>query len=156
MEYEQIIDKIITALEKTNFAVLATANKDGVVSATQMTLINDGLKLFFQTDGKFEKVQNIKENPNVGVNIGTMYFKGLAKVVGHPTTNPLFIEKVKSKAVKTWENYTNLPNEVLIEVDLTECKIWGIDNSKDIHNQETIVVVNLLDKTIRKIICDKM
>lgn len=156
MEYDELINKIERLLTNTKFVVLATANKEGVVSACQMCIVNDGLKVYFQTDSTFEKITNIKENPHVAINVGAFYFKGIAKIVGHPSTNSSFIEKIKEKHPETYAHYTNLPSEVLIEVELTECKIWGIDNSKDIHNQETIQVLDLKKKTKSQIICGKI
>lgn len=156
MKYEELITRIENVLENTKFAVLATANKEGIVSACQMCIINNGLKVYFQTDSTFEKIKNIKENPHVAITVGAFYFKGIAKIVGHPTTNSDFIEKIKEKHPETYEHYTNLPSEILIEVDLTECKIWGIDNSKDIHNEEVIQVVDLINRTTKQIICNKM
>lgn len=43
-----------------------------------------------------------------------------------------------------------------IESVLNTTKFGGGDNSKDIHNQETILVVDLKNKTTKTIICDKM
>ena len=156
MEYEELINKVEKLLTNTKFVVLATANKEGVVSACQMCIVNDGLKVYFQTDSTFEKITNIKENPHVAITIGAFYFKGIAKIVGHPTANSDFIERIKEKHPETYAHYTNLPTEVLIEVDLIECKIWGIDNSKDIHNEEIIQVLDLNNKTRKQIICGKM
>ena len=95
MDYIQLENKIINVLDKTLFCVLATANSDGVVCATQMCLVNDGLKVFIQTDKNFEKVKNIKENKNVAINCGAYYFKGVASIKGHPTENKIFIDKIK-------------------------------------------------------------
>ncbi len=156
MEHNEFIAKIEKMLKLTKFGVLATANKNGVVSASQMCLVSDGLKVYFQTDSSFEKAQNIKDNSHVAINIGPCYLKGIATIVGHPTSNPKFVELIKEKHLETYQNYTNLPNEILIEVQLTECRMWGIDNSKDIHNQETIQVLNLINKTITTIHCAKM
>lgn len=156
MECLEVERKILDLFEKTLFCTLATANKDGVVSASQVCLINDGLTIFVQTDKTFEKVNNIKENPNVAINCGAYYFKGKAEILGHPRKYPDFIQKVKQKHLSTYNSYTNLPNEVLIKIELSEAKIWGGDNSKDIHNQETILVVDLINKKTNTIICDKM
>ncbi len=156
MNYSQALEKIENILKITKFATLATANNKGEVSASQVCLTNKGLKVFVQTDKTFEKVKNIQENDNVALNLGAYYFKGKATIVGHPSVNLEFIELIKSKHLDTFNHYTNLPNEVLIEIELTEAKIWGIDNSKDIHNSETILVVDLKNKTTKEIICDKM
>jgi hypothetical protein len=51
---------------------------------------------------------------------------------------------------------TNLPNEVLIEVELSECKIWGVDKTEDIHNEDIIQVLDLKNKTKRNIVCNKV
>jgi general stress protein 26 len=156
VEYNDAITKIKKILDLTQFCVLATANRNGIVSACQMCIVNDGLTVYFQTDKSFEKIKNIKENPNVAINLGAFYFKGKSKIIGRPADFPLFVEKLKAKHHETYEHYTNLPNEVLIEVQLTECKIWGVDTKKDIHSQEIIQVINLQEKTIRSISCDKM
>lgn len=153
MKYSELEPRILMILDKTPHLVLATANKSGVVSAVQMSFVHDGLTVFMQTDANFEKVKNIEENPHVALNLGSFYFKGTARILGKPTSNKEFIEKIKRKDPGTYAHYTNLPNEVLIEVRLTECKIFGIDSST---GEETIQVVNLKSKTVETIVCDKM
>ena len=120
-----------------------------------MCMVNDGLKIYIQTDIRFEKIQNIKENENVAINIDAVYFKGIAKIIGHPSTNRLFVEKMKEKHFETYENYTNLPNQVLIEIELTECRIWKFEviNGK---REEIIKIINLSNKSINNVICDKL
>lgn len=156
MNWNETLLKIEKILNNAKFVVLATANKEGIVSASQMCVINDGLKVYFQTDSKFEKVKNISENPHVAINFGSTYFKGKASLIGHPTKNIDYVEKLKVKYPWTYKNYTNLPSEMLIEVELTECRIWGIDNSKNVHQEETIQVIDLINKTDKIINCDKM
>lgn len=155
MEYQELINKILRLLENTKYVILATANKKGIVSASKMCIVNDGLKIYIQTDNRFEKIQNIKENENVAINIDTVYFKGIARIIGHPSENKMFVEKMKEKHFETYENYTNLPNQVLIKIELTECRMWKFEviNGK---REEIIKIVNLKDKSINNIICDKL
>lgn len=153
MNINDIKYNIINLLDNTPFCIIATANKKGIVSTAQMCLINDGLNIYIQTDNSFEKIKNIKENNNVAINIGAYNFKGNAKIIGHPTLNDLYIKKIREKHLKTYEHYTNLKNEVLVKIKLTECKIWGIKNA---YNKETILVVDLINEKIKEIICDKM
>ena len=155
MEYDDLLKRIKNLLKKTKYAVLATANKDGVVSASTVCIVNDGLKVYVQTDSSFEKIKNIKENENVALNLTSVYFKGKAKIVGHPSSNSFFIENIKTKHPETYKNYTNLPSEVLIEIELTECKIWEFENI-DGKREEVIKVIDYKNKTIHNIICDKM
>ena len=83
MEFEILLQKIIKLLSKTNYVVLATASKDGIVTASKMCVISNGTTLYFQTDSNFEKARNIIDNPNVAITIENIYFKGQATIVGH-------------------------------------------------------------------------
>ena len=152
MNYSDVEKQILDILEKAPFCVLATANKQGVISADQMCLVNDGLKVYIQTDSTFEKIKNIEENPNIALNVGAYSFKGVATIVGHPSTRPIFIEKIKQKHQSTFKEYTNLPNEVLIEIELNQCKIWG----KAGLEENSITKVDLKNKRIELIKCDSM
>ena len=118
-----------------------------------MCIVNDGLKVYLQTDSSFEKVNNIKQNKNVAINCGAYYFKGIANILGHPKDYEFFIDKFKEKHPKSFQSYTNLKSEVLIEVKLLECKIWGYEKQDE---KEVLLVVNLQDKSISKVICDKL
>lgn len=155
MEYEKMMNIILTLLHNTKYVVLATANKEGIVSASKMCIVNDGLKIYIQTDNRFEKFQNIKENKNVAINIDSVYFKGTAKILGYPSENEIFVRKMKEKHIETYENYTGLPNQVLVEIELTECRMWKFEI---IHGkrEEIIKIINLKNNTIENIICDKL
>jgi len=155
-EYNDIIDKILAKIKITKVAVLATADKEGNISASQMCMVSDGLDIYFQTDSSFEKIKNINENNKVAINMGSYYFKGKATLLGHPMENPKFIELLKETHPKTYESYSNLPTEVAIKIDLTEAKIWGVDNGKSVDEQETITVVDLLNQKLNTIICGKL
>lgn len=155
MEYEKLINKILTLLENTKYVVLATANKSGIVSASKMCIVNEGLKIYIQTDNRFKKTQNIKENENIAINIDSVYFKGKAKIIGHPNNNKIFVKKMKEKHIETYENYTDLPNQVLIEIELTECRMWRFEIING-NREEIIKIINLKKQTVENIICDKL
>ena len=53
--YSKYIDETIKLIENTMFATIATANKNGDVSASKVTIVNDGLDIYFQTDSSFFK-----------------------------------------------------------------------------------------------------
>lgn len=144
-EYESCVKKIEEVLGKCIFATLATAC-DGIVHTRQMCLLNDGLKVFMQTDKTFDKVAEIRKNENVAINCGAYNFTGKAKLIGSPKDNEWFMQNFKAKHLKSFRQYTNLPNEVLIEIEITECKIW----------EKTLTIVNFIDRTVKKIAYDEM
>lgn len=160
MEYNELLQKIIKMLSKTNYVVLATSSKNGVVTASKMCVIADGTTLYFQTDSNFEKARNIMENSNVAITMGNIYLKGQAFIIGHPSENKYFVEKMKELHYKTYENYTNLTNQILIEVHLTECRIWGIWKNNEcndvIDKEESIKILDIKNKKLTKIKCDNL
>ena len=153
--YIEVVTKIEQALEAIKNVTLATANKDGIVSARSMALVNDGLTVYMQTDSKFDKVKDIKENPNTAISFAGYSLKGRAEIIGHPRNNKMFIEKLKQKHPKTYKSYTELSDEILIRINLTEVRIWGFE-SNDVHDNEIITVVDLIHKTVKQITCDKL
>ena len=159
MEYNELLENIKNLLSKTDYVVLATASKDGIVSASQMCVVACDTTLFFQTDSSFEKARNIKENPNVAITINNVYFKGKASIIGYAKDNEYFVNKMKEKHYKTYENYTNLNDQILIKVELSECRIWGIWNNIDNYRsekEEAIKVLDFKNKQLTKIKCNNL
>lgn len=157
MEYLELWDRIEKLLSLTKTAVLATASKEGIVTSSKMCMVSIGPKVYFQTCASFEKTQNIRENPHVAITLNNVYFKGLAKIIGHPLEYPEFVKLLKEKHPSTYECYTNLENQVLIEIELTECRIWGFWQDNDNNSkEEAIKVLDLKNKSIDKITCDNL
>lgn len=153
--YSKYIDETIKLIENTMFATIATANKNGDVSASKVTIVNDGLDIYFQTDSSFEKAKNIKENNKIAINLGATYVKGIAEIIGKPIQNEMFINKMKKKNIHTYNDYSKLENEVLIKVVLTEIRIWKYDKI-DGKTEEYLIIIDLNNKISNKIKLDNM
>ncbi len=154
-EYSKSVDETIKLIENTMFATIATANKNGDVSASKVTIVNDGLDIYFQTDNSFEKAKNIKENNKVAINFGATYAKGIAEIIGKPIQNEMFINKMKKKNIHTYNNYSKLENEVLIRVVLTEIRIWKYEQING-NTIEYLIIIDLKNKTLNKLKLDNM
>jgi hypothetical protein len=85
-----------------------------------------------------------------------MYFKGIAEIIGEPNRHSVFVNKMKEKHPNTYEAYTNLPDEILIKIELTECRVWGFDKGKSKKNKQAITVFDLINNKQQTIFCDKM
>ena len=154
-EYSKSVDETIKLIENTMFATIATANKNGDVSASKVTIVNDGLDIYFQTDNSFEKAKNIKENNKIAINFGATYAKGIAEIIGKPIQNEMFINKMKKKNIHTYNNYSKLENEVLIRVVLTEIRIWKYEQING-NTIEYLIIIDLKNKTLNKLKLDNM
>ena len=156
MDYNEFYEYIINLLDKTKYAVLATSSKDNIVSASYMSIVSNGLIVYCQSDSHFEKVKNILENPNVALTIGNAYFKGNAHIVGKPTDNEYFVNKLKEKDFRTYENYSDLENQVLIEIKLTEGRIWGMFQDGEKDKCEEILISDFEPKVLKRIKCNNL
>ncbi len=153
-DFETEISQIISILEKKKIAVLSTSKK-GIIDSCQMTYVSNGLDIFMQTDDRFEKITNIKSNENVSVVVGSLTIQGKAVLFGKPNKSDLFVEKIKSKCYKTYENYTNLPHQILIKITPVRCKLWKFENIGG-QREEIIKIVDIPNKKIDVIVCDRL
>lgn len=156
MNFDEIKNKLVELLSTSKHCVFSTSNAKGEIDSASMCLINDGLTIYLQTDSSFEKVKNIKENPNVAINIGAYSFKGKATIVGKPSDNEFFISQMKVKQKTAYKLYTNLPSEVLIEVKLSKAKIWQSKEDLNKNLVESIISIDFSKKTITETICDRL
>lgn len=158
MEYTYLFARIEKFLSLNKYAILATASKDGIVSASKMCMVFIDSKIYFQTCKTFEKVRNIEENPHVAITINNVYFKGQAKIIGSANSNSIFVKKIAEMHPEAYSNYTNLDNQVLIEIELTECRIWGYwpQEQNETKKEEAIKVLNLTNKSINSIKCENL
>jgi general stress protein 26 len=123
LDYGQVEKEVVDFIAGNNKLVLATCLENRVTART-VSIINQGMKIYFQTDREFLKYRQIKENPNVAFSIENIQIEGQAKIAGHPLENPFFIEKYKGRHQTSFENYSHLQDEVVIEVEPTFITIW--------------------------------
>lgn len=154
--FNEEVKKVEKFLDLNKFCVVATADKDGVVSTSTVSFVRQNLTLFFQTDKTFEKIKNISENPNVAISVGAYNFKGKAEILGAPSKFENFLTLMNKKHPETVKSYSFLPNEVVVKVDLTQVKIWGIDSEKSAKNTEKILKIDIKNKICTEILCDKL
>lgn len=103
--------------------VLATCSGNRV-SARTVSIVNHGLKIYFQTDIDFLKYKQIKENPNVALCFENIQIEGQATITCHPFENRFFIENYKIQHKTAFENYSKLKDNVIIEVEPLLITFW--------------------------------
>ena len=150
-EYQNLINYTIKVFAKTMFATIATSNHNGDISASQITIVNDNLDLYFQTDKNFEKIKNIGENNKVAVNFGNVYCKGIGKIVGHPLDNETFITQLKQKNPHSYNRYSALHDEVLVKIQVKEIRICQFEK---INNklEEVLTIIDVENNSFKKVL----
>lgn len=123
LDYSQVENEVIDFITRNNTMVLATCSENRV-TARAVSIINQGMKIYFQTDFEFLKYRQIKENPNVALCHGNIQIEGQAKITCHPFENPYFIENYKNQHKTAFEKYSHLKDNVIIEVEPSFITFW--------------------------------
>lgn len=125
MEIVEFKNKVFAELEKRNIWVLGTSADNRLTARNVSTIFMNG-KIYFQTDIQFLKYIQIRQNK---LNI---QIEGIAQVLGHPTEkqNQEFLNMFSQKHKDSFEKYTYLPNEVVIEVTPKYIEMWAYENGR--------------------------
>lgn len=119
---------LLENLAKFNDMVLATSYQDKVTARTVSTILYNN-KIYFQTANDMEKYEQIKNNKNVALTKGFYQIEGHAKSIGRWEEVPQLSELYKTKHRSSYENYGNLKQEEVIEVTITNIKLWSYEDN---------------------------
>ena len=117
----------IDYLQANRKMVLATC-ADSHVTARTVSTINDGLKIFFQADRDSVKCRQIQQNSNVALASGNIQIEGKARITCHPLENSFFGENYQRHHESAFRRYSQLKDEVIIEVEPTLITFWKYDS----------------------------
>jgi len=129
ISYELLEKEIYNLLGDNKILVLATSS-DNRVTARSVSCIVIGKKVCFQTDKTFLKCEQIMKNQNVALCTENIQIEGIAKIKGHPLNeeNKDFAEKYKNYYKSSYDNYSHMQNETVIEVESTYITLWKYEN----------------------------
>lgn len=130
INFERLREEAIDFLQANKHMVLATC-ADNRVTARTVSIINDGLKIFFQTDRDSVKYQQIEQNNNVALAYGNIQIEGKAQITCHPLENSYFTENYQRHHESAFRNYSHLKEEVIIEIEPTLITFWKYDTENE-------------------------
>lgn len=146
LDYEILKKEIVEIIERNKIMVLATSDNNRV-TARSMSIINEGLKIYFQTDKKFLKYIQMENNSKVALCIDNIQIEGTVRINGHPSdnNNTRYRELYKMKHEGSYVKYSMIETEVVIEVIPLLITIW-----KYINNQPCRDFLFVNEKAIRE------
>jgi general stress protein 26 len=123
--------EIFSLLGDKKIMILATSWEDKV-TARSMSCVIINRKIYCQTDKTFFKCSQIAKNPNVALCIDNIQIEGFAKIKQHPFAeeNKDFIDIFKEKYKGSYENYSHMNNEVVVEIEPTFITLWKYENAQ--------------------------
>lgn len=129
ISYEALEQEILGKLGESAIMVLATS-AGGRVTVRSMSCIFNGLKIAFQTSSASTKISHIRENPRVALCMGNIQIEGIATVLGHPYDIPWFREQYARLHPGSFEAYSWLADECVVEVEPILITLWKSGDGK--------------------------
>ncbi|MBH1941771.1 pyridoxamine 5'-phosphate oxidase family protein [Mobilitalea sibirica] len=131
MEYKDRFDQLFQQLGSHKTMVLATS-ADNRTTARMMSCIMLNNKIYCQTDIDFQKSKQILKNPFVALCVDNIQIEGEATIKGSPMEecNSEFVEAFKTYFRGSYDTYSSLSNEIVIEIAPTLITLYCYDNKK--------------------------
>ena len=129
MEYDDLVQEAADFIAKNKLMVLATSARDRV-TARMMSVIHDGLTVYFQVGTDSLKYTQIKENNHVALCIGNMQYEGIAAVTCQPLEDPFFVEQYQRNHEGSFKTYSHLHKNVVVRVSPTLITFWKYDEER--------------------------
>lgn len=86
-------------------------------------------KFYCQTDKRFLKVEQILDNLKVSICIDNIQIEGVAQIIGKPLEHNMFVTLFKKYFKNSYENYSFLENEILLEINSIFVTVWNYKES---------------------------
>jgi uncharacterized pyridoxamine 5'-phosphate oxidase family protein len=134
-DFQKLKDEVIEMLRNKHIVVLATSSSNRVTARSVSCVVLNS-KIYFQTDKTFLKCEQIIENPNVALCIDNIQIEGNAMIKGHPfdKENKAFIEEFKKVHNGSFNAYSHMENEVVVEIEPVSVTLWKYEEGKPLRD----------------------
>lgn len=138
IDYDTLAREIEEALEKQGIWVLATG-AEGRVTARSMSVIHQGLTVYFQTNACYIKYGQMKANPQVALCWQNITLEGVATALGNwDEAGNALCDLYKEKHPSSYASYGALEGQVVFRVEPTLVKLWKYVDGKPVRERLNI------------------
>jgi uncharacterized pyridoxamine 5'-phosphate oxidase family protein len=123
LDFETEQEEIFNKIGENKLAALATSSQNNP-TVRMMSIIFHNNKIYFQTGVDLMKYKQISENKNVALCFDNIQIEGIANIIGKPIDHDNIMEIYKKYYLKSFENYSKLDKEILIEVIPKKITKW--------------------------------
>jgi len=132
LNFEAEQEDFFNKIGENKLAALATSSQNNT-TVRMMSVIIINKKMYFQTGVDLIKYKQICDNKNVALCFDNIQIEGIANIIGKPMDHDNIMEIYKKHYRKSFEKYSNLDTEILIEIIPQKITIWKYDNNGDPH-----------------------
>ena len=125
INYKNLENEIVGILKNNKKWVLSTCENDYVTSRT-MSIINDGLDIYFQTNKCYVKYDQMENNPKISLCFSNVSIEGAVEFIGDWNTkaNSSLRELYEENHKSSFDAYGFLENQVVCKVNVHKVKLW--------------------------------
>ena len=134
MEFKQAKEILWNKLGNFKIMALATSVDDyPMIRNVSCIFYND--RIYFKTDKNFRKTQQLFENDKVAMCFHGVSLEGIATNTGLVIDEPgrIFEKKYQEYLWQSYNAYSHLDTEILIEVEPKFVEIWDDDENKNAY-----------------------
>ena len=134
VSFENFKIEIVSILEKNKTWVLSTSLNDEV-SSRSMSIINEDLTIYFQTNECYLKDNQMKYNPKVSLCYSNIPIEGIAEHIGNwlDEKNNNLLELYKKNHLGSFEYYGLLEGQVVYKITPKVIKVWKYVDKKPLR-----------------------
>lgn len=131
ISFENFKSEILDTLEKIKVWILSTSLNDKVTSRS-MSIINEDLIIYFQTNECYLKDNQMKQNPKVALCYNNFSIEGIAEPIGNwlDEKNKDLLEVYKKHHLGSFEYYGLLEGQVIYKITPKIIKVWKYKDKK--------------------------
>lgn len=130
--FKKKVEEFFTNLGNSKKMVFATSFENRVTARMMSVIIYDN-KFYLQTDKNFLKYYQLVNNPQVALCFDNVQIEGIAKVIGQPKETQFFLALFSKAFKNSYETYSFLENERLIEITPTFITVWNYKEKQAIR-----------------------
>ena len=129
IDYTVLQTEIINLMaDHKNMALATSAERR--TTCRMVSVVTDGLDVYFQTSANSLKYKQIADNPNVALCFGNVSFEGTAEILGHPLAEAVFCDQYRATHPHSFERYSLLQEERVIYVRIKLAVVWKYIDGK--------------------------
>lgn len=131
MNFEAAVQKMFAMLGNSKIMALATSKNDHVFVRNVSCVFYDN-KIYFKTDKNFRKTKQLLENPRVAICWDGIQVEGIAVNKGLVVDEEghRFEQAYRKYLWGSYNAYSHVDSEILIEITPTFVEIWDQDSDK--------------------------
>lgn len=133
LDYESLKDELLRSLDTNKTWVLASSDGSRV-SARSMSIVHDGLEIYFQTNRHFDKYGQMTRNRNIALCCSNVSIEGVAFEVGTWEDNLAMKEVYIRQHKGSYDAYGTLPGQVVIKVVPHYAVFWKYVDGKPLRD----------------------